>query len=274
MTESPLIILLGRLHPAVVHFPIGLLTLAAILEGWQFLRGKRELHAATPACLVIGTVAALAASVLGWLLEETTGGGGDVVELHKWVGLSATGVAILALLIWCKTQESSSKMVLRALLFGVATLVGATGYLGGELVFGANHLFKGLFDSGSASTQLAAVDQPKPKVSGDPRARVDFVHEVAPVLQVYCLRCHGGEKVKGKVDLRSYAALAKSGRGESKALVPGNAEGSTLYTSLIADDPDEHMPPKKEKQITSEQVEIIRKWIAEGADWPAGFELK
>jgi mono/diheme cytochrome c family protein len=94
------------------------------------------------------------------------------------------------------------------------------------------------------------------------------------VLEAHCLRCHGGDKLKGKVDMRTFEALVKSGRGESKALVPGHPEQSTLYTSLVSTDPEEHMPPKKEKQVTAAQIESIRQWIAVGAHWPASFEFK
>ncbi|MGE3809008.1 MAG: c-type cytochrome domain-containing protein [Gemmataceae bacterium] len=272
MSESPIIIFLGRLHPAVVHFPIALLTLAALLEGWQFLRRRTELHPATAVCLVIGTLASFAAALFGWFLEETSGSGGQAFDLHKWVGVVAMVTAFVALLFWWRSAASTVWMLMfRGVLLGVAALVGATGYLGGELVFGSNHLLKGLLPEPAAHVERTPAARPEP---GPDTGKVEFARSVAPIFQQYCLRCHGGDKIKGKVDLRTHEALLKSGRGSSQALVPGQPEQSTLVASLVTANPEERMPPKKEQQLTPAQIETIRKWVAEGADWPAGFEFK
>src|SRR5262249_7857619 len=143
--------------------------------------------------------------------------------------------------------------------------------------FGQNHLFKGIFDEANPSLpQVASVAQAadpaldtKVAVAG----KVDFSKEVAPLLKDYCLRCHGGDEVKGKFNLATKASAMKGGRN-GQCIHPGKADKSTFCTLLVDPDPEERMPPPKAKQLTKEQIETIRKWIEQGADWPDGLALK
>lgn len=279
LTGPKVLHLLGRLHPAVVHFPIALVTIAAVLESLQLLRRKPTLHAATPACLVFGALSGVVAAVFGWMLEDAEGGGGAVVDWHKWIGIAAAAVGVLSTLFLVRTTVSSrARTALRATLFLGAALVGLTGYLGGELVFGSNHLMKGidLFDEPKPVPLASNDDGLEPVKVADAKtaaATADFDHDIAPILREYCLRCHGGEKTKGKLSLKTRTdALKKAANGVS--LVPGQPDKSTLYTRLVDTDPDDKMPPPKEKQLTPEQVQRVHQWIKDGAKWPEEVVLK
>lgn len=257
---------LGRLHPAVVHFPIALLALAAALEGWQLLRRKPGLAAATPVCLTVGAVSSVVASALGWL--QLDGAESDLASLHQWSGIAASALALLtAGLLWFAASVQAT-MVLRITLFVVAGLISGTGYLGGELVFGRNHLFKGVFDSPQPVASRQSDGKPSTK-----RTTVDFREDVAPILKVHCLRCHGGEKVSGKFSLKTRERAFKGGKN-GVAIVPKQPDASSLYTLLRDEDPDRQMPPPRENPLSPEEIETIRKWIEQGAVWPEGVELE
>lgn len=89
---------------------------------------------------------------------------------------------------------------------------------------------------------------------------------VAPLLAARCAKCHGSAKQKGKLRVDSLAALEKGGKG-GPALVSGDAARSSLVARLrlpLAD--DEHMPPKDEAQLTSEQIRLLEWWIDAGAE--------
>ncbi|MBY0455789.1 MAG: hypothetical protein K2V38_00470, partial [Gemmataceae bacterium] len=101
-TGPTLLRLLGRFHPAVTHFPIALVTLAALLESWQLARRRPKLAAATPLCLIVGAAAAVVAAAVGLLRNEYDGPGGDTVELHKWAGLATTLFAVLSAVLLIK----------------------------------------------------------------------------------------------------------------------------------------------------------------------------
>jgi len=287
--------LFGRFHPALVHFPIALLAVAAVLESWQIVRRKPGMSPATPACVGLGAISAIAAAAVGWLwwFQEYGGTSSEAfnfdvqswktMDLHRWIGTGAAVVAIIGTLFVIKAASSSGALLgLRTFLFTGAALVGGTGYLGGDLVFGSNHLVKGIFDEPKVAKnklpELAAVgDAPElvAKKGGDNPAAgpVDFSKDVLPILSENCIRCHGGEKVKGKLNFKTKAGMMAGG-ASGKAIEPGTPDKSLLYTTLIDTDPESKMPPPKEKQLTKEQVATIHKWIKEGATWPDGVEVK
>jgi uncharacterized membrane protein len=271
ITGPQILHLLGRFHPAVVHFPIALVTIAAVLETWQIMRRKPGVHGATPACVFFGALSGIAAAAFGWLLEDAEGGGGSVVAWHKWIGIAATVISILAaLLLLAAARSDKARIALRANVFLGAALVGLTGYLGGEMVFGTNHLTKKIFDDNPSPEMIVSTDPAIiPQARAD--AGTDFHHDIAPILRDYCLRCHGGEKTKGKLSLKTHAEAMKDA-ANGKSIVPGQPDKSTLYTRLL--DPEDPMPPPKEKQLTPEQKKLVHQWIKEGAKWPDDLTLQ
>ncbi|MHC5209548.1 MAG: DUF1553 domain-containing protein [Planctomycetota bacterium] len=95
-----------------------------------------------------------------------------------------------------------------------------------------------------------------------------FRDEVLPLLEAQCFECHGPEKAKPKGRLRMSGRDALLEGGSSgPAVVPGDAEGSLLLTAVRYTDPDLQMPP--ENRLTPEQVELLARWVSEGAIWPA-----
>jgi len=273
--------LLGRCHTAVVHFPIAMVVVAAGLESWQLLRRKPELARATPVCLAIGAFSAVVASLFGLFLDASEGGGGDTVAIHKWAGLIATAAAIVALALI--RIPVSRRAVLRLTIIAAAALTSATGYLGGELVFGNNHLFKGVFDGESPETPSLAAVGPSGQVTrvqetsqftdSSAEDTIDFTNDVLPILKQNCLRCHGDDKVKGKLSLKTKSSAMKGG-ASGPSILPGQGEKSPLYTLLVETKPSTRMPPPKEKQLSAQQIRMIRKWIDQGATWPDDCELQ
>ncbi len=106
-----------------------------------------------------------------------------------------------------------------------------------------------------------------PKAGG----KVDFTRDIRPILSDNCFACHGPDTNKLKADLRldlKGEAFRKLDSGEF-TIVPGKPEQSLLFklVSLPLDD-DDHMPPKKTgKKLTAAQIDLLRRWIAEGAKW-------
>lgn len=110
-------------------------------------------------------------------------------------------------------------------------------------------------------------------VSASASAAVDFKRQVRPILEVYCLKCHGDEKPKGDLALTTRAAAVKGGE-EGTSLVAGEPDKSSLYTlTTLAADHDDVMPPKGEKLTAAQQV-VLRQWIIEGAPWPDEIRLQ
>lgn len=274
--QSPWLGVGGNLHPAVVHFPIALLSVAALFEGLQILRKRPELAPGTRMITILAAVSACVASLLGWFLEEHSGTSGRMFDLHKWIGLGATAVAVAAAFLSIKAASCRGTLIaMRLALILGASLVGITGYFGGELVFGENHVFAPLNKKTTAAPPHHGFPASNEKPLLTPSGKVSFEKEIAPIIKDMCFKCHGGEKVKGKFKLNT-KTTAFDEAATGKAIIPGKSSISKFYTSLIADpDSDEYMPPPKEKARPSkEQIERVKLWIEQGAEWPDGFEFK
>jgi len=105
----------------------------------------------------------------------------------------------------------------------------------------------------------------------------DFVRDIQPILEFNCISCHGPTKDKGDYRMHTRALAIKGGENDV-GIVPGKPEKSPAYTSttLPADD-DLVMPPVKKETdplLPKAEQELLKQWIAEGAKWPDGLELK
>src|SRR5262249_52987504 len=86
----------------------------------------------------------------------------------------------------------------------------------------------------------------------------------------HCFKCHGPDdkarKAKLRVDVRDLAVVA--GRSGQPAIVPGKPDESEMVRRILATDDSEVMPPPATKNpLTGVQKELLRRWIAEGAEY-------
>lgn len=92
---------------------------------------------------------------------------------------------------------------------------------------------------------------------------VDFDKEILPILRQNCLACHNSTDAEGDVILENVAKIL-----ESEAVVAGKPDESSLF-SLSAHRDDPIMPPEdnevKAENLTSQQLGLLKLWIAEGA---------
>ncbi len=92
-----------------------------------------------------------------------------------------------------------------------------------------------------------------------------YDRDVRPILSDNCFRCHGPElksrKAKLRLDVREVAL-------EKKAFAPGLPDESEMIRRLITTNADDHMPPAvMHKTVTPAQIDLLRRWIAEGAKY-------
>lgn len=96
---------------------------------------------------------------------------------------------------------------------------------------------------------------------------VNFYKEVMPILDSNCFSCHQGSKTKGDLKLDSLADAMKGGESDGPAIVPGKPEKSAIIDRVTSTDEDFIMPPKGHP-LTAEQIDVMKRWISEGAVWP------
>jgi mono/diheme cytochrome c family protein len=89
---------------------------------------------------------------------------------------------------------------------------------------------------------------------------VSFSGDVMPIFQASCIKCHGGEDgEKGDLDLRTHEDVMKG--GESGAVVVAGDAANSLLVKLIT----EGKMPKRGDKLTQDQVDLIARWVNEGA---------
>lgn len=98
-------------------------------------------------------------------------------------------------------------------------------------------------------------------------AKVDFIHQVWPILKDSCLECHGSEKQKGKLRLDHRTEAFKGGKN-GPVIQPGKAEESALYRRLLLPKTDDERMPNEGDPLPPEKLNLIRDWINQGATWP------
>jgi hypothetical protein len=97
---------------------------------------------------------------------------------------------------------------------------------------------------------------------------VSFNRDIRPILANNCFSCHGPDethrKTKFHFDTRE-GAFAEPG-----IILPGNAAQSLLIQHVMDPDPTQHMPPPDSGYaLTKNQIELLRRWIDQGAKWDA-----
>jgi hypothetical protein len=105
-------------------------------------------------------------------------------------------------------------------------------------------------------------------VHAQPPKRVDFAHDVAPLLKARCAECHTNGNYKGSFSLDTRADVLKK-----KAVVPGKGNDSEIIRRVTSTDPDVRMPSKGEP-LSAKEVALLRAWIDEGFAWEEGFSFR
>jgi Protein of unknown function (DUF1549)/Planctomycete cytochrome C len=100
-------------------------------------------------------------------------------------------------------------------------------------------------------------------------ATLFFKDHVYPLLKTHCLKCHGGEKIKGGLALTSREALLKGGE-TGLALDPESPAKSRLLEMLSYSDADHEMPPAGKRPQA--EIDIFQKWLALGAPYDPSLE--
>jgi hypothetical protein len=94
---------------------------------------------------------------------------------------------------------------------------------------------------------------------------VEFNRDIRPILVDHCFACHGADSASRKADLR---LDKRESAVEMGAIVPGDAAASSLIERIESHDPETLMPPPAvKKPLQPEQKELLKAWIASGAEY-------
>lgn len=135
-------VIIARLHPLIVHFPIALVLVAAISELAAIATGDRRYRVVAVVNVRAGAAFALVAVIAGWRLASAPGiEAGPLLEWHRWLGAAAAMLAAAATFATIRAERQPAYLVVyRIALFCAASLVAVAGHSGGLLVWGADFL--------------------------------------------------------------------------------------------------------------------------------------
>jgi mono/diheme cytochrome c family protein len=109
-----------------------------------------------------------------------------------------------------------------------------------------------------------------PAPPSPPQRKVDFAREILPIFRASCFPCHGPERRQGGLRLSNREEAFKGGIS-GRVIIPGDAENSLLVKRISSDEEGPRMP-KGMTALAPEQIELIKRWINEGAHWPDNAE--
>ncbi|MDI1315078.1 DUF1553 domain-containing protein [Prosthecobacter sp.] len=104
-----------------------------------------------------------------------------------------------------------------------------------------------------------------------PAFAVDFVREVQPIFSKHCYECHGAKKQKNDYRLDIKAIALSGGEDHAPNIVPGKSGESPLFRFVSGADEKIAMPPKS--KLSRAELDVIKRWIDEGAVWPEGADV-
>lgn len=244
----PILQVAGRMHPLVLHLPIGMLILVGAIV---ILRKQFEISASDRIIhftLIFASLSASLAALFGFFLSLHGDYSGDAMSTHKIGGVLLSWLCYALVLIY----QTSLKRAIFLGVGGIAFVVLiATGHTGSVLTHGDNFLFEPL------STEVVRTAENSSA----------YEYAIEPILEAKCYSCHNETKAKGKLvmtDRNRFLAGGENGH----PWVAGKPEESRMIKSFYLPlESDEHMPPDGKPQLTSTEIAALKAWIRSGADF-------
>lgn len=109
-----------------------------------------------------------------------------------------------------------------------------------------------------------------PIEAAEPARKIGFNRDIQHILSDNCFKCHGPDSASREADLRldhREGAIAELDKGRH-AIVPGHADQSELIARITNANPKDRMPPADSgKSLTAKQIELLKAWINQGAEY-------
>jgi len=107
---------------------------------------------------------------------------------------------------------------------------------------------------------------------GEPMWSLD---DIRPLLNAHCTACHGGVKKAGGISFLAHETMLVAGDSGAQAIVPGSPDDSEVVRRVSSSDDDERMPPPDHgRALTAVEVDLLRRWIAAGAEWKVHWSFE
>lgn len=240
----------GDLHPLLVHFPVGIFSLAVILK-LMWLRSENEIYQKPmPFILLISAAAGLLSVITGLIHAYNDEFEGDTFNQHRLNGITFTVISLVLYISVIKNRKQVEN--LSWILGSIALFI--TGESGALLTHGYNLLHPKSTDRLELNIENV-------------KSATAYTDIVKPILANKCYSCHSSQKQKGKLRLDTKEYILKGGKNGPIVSSDTTKESELITRIQLPMESDDHMPPEGKLQLTEKELKIISWWIKNGADF-------
>ena len=256
--------LLGRLHPLIVHLPIGFIILGLLLQWYD---SKSRQHGTVIRIIYLWAgISSVLACITGYLQYLGEGYGFETVKWHLWAGIAT---ALFCFVMYARLRKwkpvdflSQIPIVAFSILFFV--LISFTGHQGGNITHGEDYLAEPLPNSIKSALGYETFEEKAIVLNEETWEEALLYQEVIdPILNNKCVSCHNPKKNKGELTLNSEEGILLG--GENGKAVENSASDSEMFIRMnLPKDNDDHMPPEGKTQPSKEEIALIGAWLDAG----------
>ena len=251
---------IGKLHPVVVHLPIGIFLIGILME---FMSRKKQfafLHDAMKLIFMIGMISGIVSLITGYFLSLDGSNGSEDIDKHKWIAIGT--IILFVAYYFSRSYLINKRNIQTIVLILLLIMISLTGHLGGSLTHGDGYLTSALNNDPKTVLVTSAASQLK-----DINDAKVFDDVVLYTMTQKCIQCHSEDRQKGKLRLDSKEWILKGGKN-GNVIDVNNPNNSEILKRLLLEPNDEHhMPPKNKVQLTDDELVIMRWWIQNGAEF-------
>lgn len=234
----------GRLHPAIIHFPIVLVIAYAIYVWLKPGPFADQL-------LLLSAFTAVITALAGVLLLAEGAYEGSAIQWHKWLGTLTAFILLMLYLGKDAAIIGQARQKWLAVLPLIAVIL--TGHFGGDVAHGAGYVLAPLTT---------------PNASTPPFDEAVVYHDlVYPILTARCIRCHNAANSKGGLNMEDTLEFSTGGHNGKPWDTAAEDLGLLLHRIHLPADDLKHMPPADNTQLTAREAAILYAWIRDGASF-------
>ena len=244
ISATPLIRLIGRVHPVVLHLPIGFTAFLILYS----IYGRRLDHRQVESSMIQWTIfSALVAAAVGIILASESETLSVDLERHRNFALLYCGVLIGLYFVYKYTIRSGYRIWYNLGLVLTTIFLIIASHEGAKITHGSDFLMAPLIKEEKRNIEEIYADA------------------VVPIMESKCFNCHKPSRKKGELDLTSYDKIMEG--GESGDIIQANEPEQSEFVRRLrlphAD--DDHMPPQNKPQLSDHEIDLLHHWIIAGA---------
>ena len=252
----------GRLHPLLVHLPIGFILLALIFE-LKWFRNKGSNFNFIQIAWLIAFLSSFFSALMGWLLAQNGHYIDTELTPHQYTGILLVFFSCVGWVLRIKNIRFPS-LFTKINNFIVLVLLIFVGHLGGNLTHGSNYLTEHAPDF--IKTKFEKQREYKTFEELPLDSVFVFKELVQPLLNEKCIACHNNEISRGGLNMSTVEGIEKGGKSGA-AFTGKNLNKSLIFKRISFSQENEKFMPPSGTPFSYHEIQLVQWWIHEGANY-------